>query len=123
MKAKTFEDLLVWKKAHAYVLEIYRVTKEFPKSEIFGLTGQMRRAAVSVPANIAEGFKKRTPREKIRVLNISQGSLEESRYYLILAEDLDYANTAVLLAKLEEISRMLKAYMRAIQTNHKIPRE
>ena len=58
MKAKTFEDLLVWKKAHAYVLEIYRITKQFPKSEIFGLTAQMRRAAVSIPANFAEGFKK-----------------------------------------------------------------
>jgi four helix bundle protein len=122
MKAKTFEDLLVWKKAHAYVLEIYRITKQFPKSEIFGLTAQMRRAAVSIPANFAEGFKKRTPREKIRVLNISQGSLEESRYYLILAEDLDYANTAVLLPKLEEVSRMLEAYIRAIETNHKIVR-
>ena len=122
MKAKTFEDLLVWKKAHAYVLEIYRITKQFPKSEIFGITAQMRRAAVSIPANIAEGFKKRTPREKIRVLNISQGSLEESRYYLILAEDLDYANTAVLLPKLEEVSRMLEAYIRAIETNHKIVR-
>jgi four helix bundle protein len=58
MKAKTFEDLLVWKKAHAYVLEIYRITKEFPKSEIFGLTAQMGRAAMSIPANIAEGFKR-----------------------------------------------------------------
>jgi four helix bundle protein len=122
MKAKTFEDLLVWQKAHAYVLEIYRISKQFPKSEVFGLTVQMRRAAVSIPANIAEGFKKRTPREKIRVLNISQGSLEESRYYLILAEDLDYANIAVLLPKLEEVSRMLDAYIRAIETNHRIPR-
>jgi four helix bundle protein len=122
MKAKTFEDLLVWKKAHAYVLEIYRVTKEFPRSEIFGLTAQMRRAAVSIPANTAEGFKKRTPREKVRILNISQGSLEESRYYLILAEDLEYANTAMFLPKLEEVSKMLEAYMRAIETNHKILR-
>jgi len=122
MKARTFEDLLVWKKAHAYVLEIYRITKQFPKSEIFGITAQMRRAAVSIPANIAEGFKKRTPREKVRILNISQGSLEESRYYLILAEDLDYANTAMLLLKLEEVSRMLEAYIRAIETNHKILR-
>jgi four helix bundle protein len=122
MKAKTFENLLVWKKAHADVLEIYRITKQFPRSEIFGLTAQMRRAAVSIPANIAEGFKKRTPREKIRVLNISQGSLEESRYYLILAQDLDYANSGVLQPKLEEISRMLEAYIRAIETNHQIPR-
>jgi four helix bundle protein len=123
MKAKTFEDLLVWQKAHAYVLEIYRISKQFPKSELFGLTVQMRRAAVSIPANIAEGFKKRTPREKVRVLNISQGSLEESRYYLILAQDLEYASTAVLLPKLEEVSRMLEAYISAIETNHRIRRE
>jgi four helix bundle protein len=122
MKSKSFEDLLVWKKAHAYVLEIYRITKEFPSSEIFGLTAQMRRAAVSIPANIAEGFKKRTPREKIRVLNISQGSLEESRYYLILAKDLDYADTGELQPKLDEISKMLDAYIRAIETNHEISR-
>ena len=71
IRAKSFEDLLVWQKAHAYVLEIYRITKGFPKSELFGLTSQMRRAATSIPANIAEGFKKRTPREKVRVLNIA----------------------------------------------------
>ena len=122
MKAKTLEDLLVWKKAHAYVLEIYRMTKQFPKSEIFGLTAQMRRAAVSIPANIADGFKKRTRREKIRILNIAQGSLEESRYYLILAKDLDYANTDVLLPRLEEVSRMLEAYIGVIETNHRILR-
>jgi four helix bundle protein len=122
MKTKSFEDLLVWKQAHAYVLEIYRVTKGFPRDEIFGLTAQMRRAAVSIPANIAEGFTKRTPPEKIRLLNISQGSLEESRYYLILAGDLGYTNITALRSRLEEISRMLEAYIRAIETNHKIPR-
>jgi four helix bundle protein len=94
IRAKSFEDLLVWQKAHAHVLEIYRITKGFPKSELFGLTSQMRRAAISIPANIAEGFKKRTPREKVRVLNIAQGSLEESRYYLILAKDLSYAESS-----------------------------
>jgi four helix bundle protein len=120
MKTKSFEDLLVWQKAHAYVLEIYRMTKGFPRSELFGLTAQMRRAALSVPANIAEGFKKRTPREKVRVLNIAQGSVEESRYYLILAEDLGYANTPAFRPKLEEVSKMLEAYIRAIETNHRI---
>jgi four helix bundle protein len=122
VKAKSFEDLLVWKKAHAYVLEVYRITKVFPNSELFGLTAQMRRAAISMPANIAEGFKKRTAREKIRILNIAQGSLEESRYYLILAEDLGYANTAMFRPKLEEVSKMLEAYIRAIETNHEIAR-
>jgi four helix bundle protein len=80
MSAKSFEDLVVWRKAHAYVLDIYKITEGFPKSELFGLTSQMRRAAVSIPANIAEGFKKRGPRDKVRVLNIGQGSLEESLY-------------------------------------------
>jgi four helix bundle protein len=93
MSAKSFEDLVVWRKAHAYVLDIYKITEGFPKSELFGLTSQMRRAAVSIPANIAEGFKKRGPRDKVRVLNIGQGSLEESLYYLILSNDLHYADT------------------------------
>jgi four helix bundle protein len=66
MGAKSFEDLLVWQKAHAYVLEVYKMTEGFPKSELFGLASQMRRAAVSIPANIAEGFKKRGPRDKVR---------------------------------------------------------
>jgi four helix bundle protein len=123
MRAKSFEDLLVWQKAHAYVLEIYRITKAFPKSELFGLTSQMRRAATSIPANIAEGFKKRTPREKVRILNIAQGSVEESRYYLILARDLSYADTGEFLPKLEEVSRMLEAYIRAIESNHRIRRQ
>jgi len=115
MSAKSFEDLLVWQKAHAYVLDIYKMTEEFPNSELFGLTSQMRRAAVSIPANIAEGFKKRGPRDKVRVLNIGQGSLEESLYYLILSNDLQYADTVDLRPRLEEVSKMLEAYIQAIQ--------
>lgn len=90
--AKTFKDLIVWQKAHELVLEIYDYTKGFPKSELYGLTSQFRRAAVSVAANIAEGFKKRGKRDKARFMNISQGSLEECRYYIILAQDLGMAN-------------------------------
>jgi four helix bundle protein len=115
MSAKSFEDLVVWQKAHAYVLDIYKMTEEFPNSELFGLTSQMRRAAVSIPANIAEGFKKRGPRDKVRVLNIGQGSLEESLYYLILCNDLRYADTVGLRPRLEEVSKMLEAYIQAIQ--------
>jgi four helix bundle protein len=79
--AKTFEDLVVWQKAHQFVLAVYRVSRSFPRSETYGLTSQFRRAAVSVAANIAEGFRKRGKADKIRFLNIAQGSLEESRYY------------------------------------------
>ena len=114
MKAKTFEDLVVWQKSHQFVLEIYGLTQAFPKFEIFGLTSQIRRAAVSVPANIAEGFKRKGKADKKRFFNISQGSLEEVRYYLILANDLGYADTKKLKTDLDEIGRMLNAYMKAI---------
>ncbi len=87
-QSQSFEDVELWKKSHAWVLKIYRLTENFPKHEIFGLTSQLRRSAVSVPANFAEGFKKFSLKDKIRFYNISQGSLEESRYYLILAKDL-----------------------------------
>ena len=99
--AKTFRDLTVWQKVHQLVLAIYRFTESFPTKETYGLTSQLRRAAVSVPANIAEGFKRPTDSEKARFYNIAQGSLEECRYYLILAEDLGYANSSKLMPQLE----------------------
>jgi len=114
--AKTFQDLIVWQKAHQFVLTIYSLTAEFPKTEIYGLTSQIRRAAVSIPANIAEGFRKRTKPEKSRFLNIAQGSLEETRYYLILAKDLHYTDTTTQLQQLEEISKLLNAYNRSLLT-------
>ena len=113
--AKTFKELVVWQKAHRFVLATYSLTSSFPKSEIYCLTTQMRRAAISIPANIAEGFKKRGVRDKTRFLNIAQGSLEECRYYLI--QDLGYGTTAELEALLEEVSKLLVAYASAIETN------
>jgi four helix bundle protein len=112
--AQNFQDLLVWRKAHEFVLGIYRFSSGFPASELYGLTNQLRRAAVSIPANIAEGFRKRGPKDKIRFLNTAEGSLEESRYYLILAKDLGYGDSTTLLRQLEEASKMLSAYSRAI---------
>ncbi|HSS63398.1 MAG TPA: four helix bundle protein [Gammaproteobacteria bacterium] len=94
MKVFRFEQLEVWQAAHALVLEIYRYSLGLPPDERFGLVGQMRRAAVSVPANIAEGFKRRRPKDKARFYNISQASLEELRYYLILCQDLGYLRKA-----------------------------
>jgi four helix bundle protein len=95
--AKTFQDLLVWQKAHQLVLAIYRFSAGFPREEIYGITSQLRRAVVSVPANIAEGFKKKGKNDKARYMNIAQGSLEEVRYYLILVNDLGYGNTQLNL--------------------------
>ncbi len=88
--ARTFQHLLVWQKAHDFVMGVYRYSAGFPKVETYGLTSQFRRAAVSVPANIAEGFRKSGRPDKVRFLNIAQGSLEECRYYLILSCDLEY---------------------------------
>jgi four helix bundle protein len=113
--AKTFRDLVVWRKAHEFVLSTYRFTAGFPKQETYALCSQMRRAAVSVPANVAEGFRKRGRADKVRFMNTAEGSLEESRYYLILAEDLGYGKTDKLMASLEEVSRLLTAYAKAIQ--------
>lgn len=114
MPAKSFEDLEVWHIARDWVLGVYRLTEGFPKSEVFGLTSQMRRAATSVPANIAEGFRRQGKSDKVRFYNIAQGSLEECRYYLLLARDLGYADTAVLSQQADRIGRMLDAYIRAI---------
>jgi four helix bundle protein len=108
--AKSFQDLIVWQKAHRFVMGVYRFTNQFPKSESYGLTSQLRRAAVSVPGNIAEGFKKRGRADKVRILNIARGSLEEARYYLILSRDLGYGDPSSLLRSVEEVSELLEAY-------------
>jgi four helix bundle protein len=112
--AKSFVDLMVWQKAHKLVLLVYQFSDHFPNKEIFGLTSQLRRSAVSVAANIADGFKKRGKPDKMRFMNIAQGSLEESRYYLILAKDLNYGEPKPLMDKLEEVSKLLEVYRNAI---------
>jgi|SRR5208283_682494 len=112
--ARTFRDLVVWQKAHQFVLAVYEFTSHFPRSETYGLSLQMRKAAVSIPANIAEGFRRRGKPDKVRFLNTSEASLEESRYYLILSKDLKYGETRELLDSLEEVSRLLYAYSKAI---------
>jgi len=112
--AKSFRDLIVWQKAHEFVLGIYRLTGGFPKQETYGLALQMRRAAVSVAANIAEGFTRKGDADKVRLFNVAEGSIEESRYYLILTKDLGYGETEPWMRLIEEVSRLLKAYGKAI---------
>jgi len=108
--ARSSERLIVWQKAHQFVLDACRLTEGFPRKETYELASQLRRAAVSISANIAEGFKKRGRPDKVRFLNIAQGSLEECRYYLILAKDLNYGDTTLLKSQLEEASKLLEAY-------------
>jgi four helix bundle protein len=90
------------------------MTAKFPRNEVFGLTSQLRRAAVSIAANIAEGFKGRSHKDKLRFLNNAQSSLEECRYYLILTEDLRYSETSRASALLEETSKCLEGYIKRI---------
>lgn len=115
--ARSFEDLLVWRKAKDLAVAVYRLTRDYPRDERFGLTQQMRRAAVSVPANISEGFKRRTRPDKVRILNFAQGSLEKLRNYLIISKELGYLPDLRVMPALEEVSRMLDAYMSAIANN------
>jgi four helix bundle protein len=114
--ARTFQDLVVWQKAHLFVLGAYAHSGAFPRTETYGLVTQLRRAAVSIPANIAEGFRRQGRADKVRMLNIAQASLEECRYYLILAQGLQYGSSEELLVQLAEVSRILDAYAKAILT-------
>jgi four helix bundle protein len=115
--SRSFKDLIVWQKAHQFVLSVYTLTKHFPKEERYCLTPQFRRAATSIAANIAEGFARRTKPDKIRVLNIAQGSLEECRYYILLSNDLGYGFEKQTEMLSEEISKLLIAYLKAIEFN------
>lgn len=112
--AQCFEDLIVWQKAHQYVLGVYKLTEQFPKHELYGLVSQIRRAAVSVPANIAEGFNKATKPEKARFYNIAQSSLEETRYYLILSRDLGYSQNTELFSQAQEIKKIIESYRKKL---------
>lgn len=114
--ARTFEDLIVWQKAHKFVLGVYKVTSGFPKAEVYGLTSQFRRAAVSITANIAEGFKRKHKLEKLRFLNIAQSSLEECRYYIRLSNDLGYTAENSLFSQIVEVSKLLEGYSGAISS-------
>jgi four helix bundle protein len=112
--AQNFQELVVWQKSHQLTLRVYKLTSGFPKTETYGLSSQMRRAAVSVPANIAEGFKKRGRSDKARLLNVAQGSLEELRYYFILARDLSYLPADSSWEDVDEVARVLGGYIKGV---------
>ena len=114
---KSFKDLKVWQKAHQLTLNIYKVTKEFPDDEKFGLTIQIRRSCSSVPTNVVEGFKRQSKKDQAHFFNVAQSSLEETKYHLILSRDLGYLENGIfeeLLERTEEVSRMLYAYRRSV---------
>jgi four helix bundle protein len=116
-KVRTFRDLKVWNKAHALVLEIYKTTRTFPVEEKFGLVAQLRRAASSVPTNIVEGHKRKGKKEYLHFLNIADGSLEETKYHLILGRDLEYVEPSDfdrLTAICNEVGRMLSGLQKRL---------
>ena len=116
MTIEKFEQLDAWREAHSLVLQIYRAARCLPGDERYGLAAQMRRAAVSIPANIAEGFKRRGSRDKVHFYNISQSSLEELRYYVILCRDLDYlADVETLSNSADHVGRLLTGLVRAVR--------
>ena len=114
LKSKSFEDLIVWQKAHEFVLKVYAFTGKFPREELYGLTSQFRRAAVSIPANIAEGFRKNGLKDKVRFYNIAEGSINECLYYIRLSSDLKYGDCSLLNELLIEVSKLLASYSKNI---------
>lgn len=118
---RSFKDIIAWQVSHQFVLSVYSITRTFPEDEKFGLTSQFRRAAISIAANIAEGYKKLSKADKLRFLNIAQGSLEECRYYVLLAFDLQYIDKTCQLhleELVEKASWFLNAYSKGIINNN-----
>ena len=126
MSTFTFQEIYAWQKAHEFSLLVYQITKDFPPDERFGLSSQFRRAAVSIGANIAEGYKKLSKQDKLRFLNIAEGSMAECMNYVILSKDLNYINDQQFLqlsATIESAGRLLTAYCNGIINNNGIKNE
>jgi four helix bundle protein len=118
---KDFRSLKVWEKAHALTLMIYKSTEEFPKQELYALTNQIQRAAVSIPANLAEGCGKDSDAELKRYFSITMGSSSELEYLILLARDLDYLQQAPYQSMqndLIEIRKMLNAFIQKPKASH-----
>jgi len=121
---RNYKDLQVWQKAYQLCLGIYKSTKEFPKSEQYGITAQIRRAAVSIPSNIAEGYGRKTTKEYIRSLYVAYGSNCELETQIFLSGDLGYIEAGKLKKlqdEVEEVERMLKALIKALENKHSTP--
>jgi len=116
---KTFRDLNVWQKAHNLVLKVYKITKKFPEEEKYGLVGQLRRSAASIPTNIVEGFKRKSKKDYAHFINIADSSLEETKYHIILANDLGYIKEDTfdeLMELCDEVGRMLFGFHKKLTT-------
>jgi four helix bundle protein len=116
MAIQSFKELVVWQKAHILALEAHRMARKFPRFELFGLSSQVQRCAVSVPSNIVEGFKREFPRDSRRFYNIAEGSLEELKYQILFARDAGYINAADcdrIENMAEEVGRLLAGWKKS----------
>ena len=111
--AKDFRELLVWQRAHQFVLAVYNYSDYFPPKEAYGLTPQFRRAAAAIPVGVIRSLREEDKTERAKLINAARGSLDECRYYLILAKDLGYGDHPELLPLLEELSGLLGEYAAA----------
>lgn len=119
---RDFRKIQVWERAHQFALQVYKITSSLPKEELYGSTSQMRRAAMSIPSNIAEGCGRDTQTELARFIHIASGSASELEYQLILAHDLGYIRDELypnLNAEINEIKRMLVGFEKAVKANSK----
>lgn len=119
-KIKTFRDIIVWQKSHLLTLEVYKITKDFPAEEKFGLISQMRRADYSIPSNLVEGHSRKSRKEFLQFLSIAKGSLEELKYFVLLSSDLKYIEDETrseLETKTEEVSKILYAFTKNLTTD------
>lgn len=117
---KNFRELKVWEKGHHLALAVYRATKKFPREELYGLTSQIRRSCISIPANIAEGCGRTGDAEFARFMQIAMGSASEAEYYLVLARDLDFLKTSDyerLTREVTEIKRMLTSFIQKLKAD------
>lgn len=117
---KTFRELVVWQKAHALTLDLYRITKAFPQDEKFGIVSQLRRSASSIATNIVEGHKRNGRKDFLHFLNLAEASLEETKYHLILSRDLAYLGESdfeKLNLKCEEVGRILCGFQKSLRSS------
>jgi four helix bundle protein len=113
---KSFKEITAWQKAHQLVLQIYQLTEKFPKQELFGLSIQIRRAAVSIPSNLAEGFKRKSKKDTLHFYNIAESSLEEVKYQLLLAKDLKYFSYSEyenIVSQADEVGCVLNGWIKS----------
>ena len=123
---RNYRELQVWNKAHTLTLELYRLSRGFPKEEMYGITNQLRRAAVSIGANLAEGCGRRTSSELARFVKIAMGSASELDYHLLLCRDLGFMSNdafSASAAKLTEVRKMLTSFLSSVEEQLELRRK